>query len=92
MTCGCIPQVQSCLGCLVELATIADSFFGWCAADIFLTANTAAKVKTTADAAMTMDFMRISRKKLRTETEAHTGTRGADAPSNHGQFVEGIRL
>jgi hypothetical protein len=52
-----MPHVQSCLGFVVELATAAISAFGPPVGVIFFTANTAAKVKTTADAAMTNVFM-----------------------------------
>jgi hypothetical protein len=42
---------------VVESAVAANSLFGWSTAEIVFTANTAAKVKTTADAAMVIVFM-----------------------------------
>jgi hypothetical protein len=58
-----MPQVQSCFGRVVESATGVISGIGCMRSDATFTANTAAKVKTTADAAMAIVFMGFRAKK-----------------------------
>src|ERR1700728_3368849 len=92
MTCGCIPQVQSCLGWEVEEAATANSLFGCNLAEIVCSANTTARVKTTAEAAVTIVFMGYDA--VRTwwrETSAHFHRWGGRAPCNGVQTLKGIR-
>jgi hypothetical protein len=91
MTWGCIPQVQSCFGCVVASATVVILFFDCQMEDVIFVANTAAKVKTTAHAAVTNVFMRFHAMKFRAEKEAAVHTESVKTRHHSLSSLEGIR-